>query len=105
MPESLDMLKTEEGQLNAVFACFGSAAMFAGALGDFLRAYDKVRSKKLPAEELKELTQRIDARTMGQLLRDLRNLVTFSEGDYAKRMKAALIKGAQFIDAPMVSRS
>ena len=27
--ESLDLLKTEEGQKNAVFACFGSAAQHA----------------------------------------------------------------------------
>ena len=37
MSESLRMLETEEGQNNAVFACFGSAAqhaqMFEEALG------------------------------------------------------------------------
>ena len=35
---SLEMLKSEEGQLNAVFACFGSAAQhsqyFEAALAD-----------------------------------------------------------------------
>ena len=43
MSESLKMLEPEEGQNNAVFACFGSAAqhaqMFEEALGNFLLAY------------------------------------------------------------------
>jgi hypothetical protein len=94
MSESLDMLKTEEGQLNAVFACFGSAAqhaqMFEEALGNFLIAYNSVRIEKLSTEELEELTQSFQVRTMGQLLHELRSLVTFKEGDPQERMKAAL---------------
>src|SRR3954467_8889684 len=86
MSESLDMLKTEEGQSNAVFACFGSAAqhaqMFEEALGNFLLAYNQVRPVKMIAEELEELTQDIHGRTMGQLLHELKSLVKFSEGDY-----------------------
>ena len=94
MSESLDMLKTEEGQLNAVFACFGSAAqhaqMFEEALGNFLLAYNYIRPEKMSAEELEELTQNIHIRTMGQLLREVKSLVTFDSGDYGERMEAAL---------------
>jgi hypothetical protein len=94
MSESLDMLKTEDGQLNAVFACFGSAAqhaqMFEEALANFLLAYNHIRPTKLTAEELEELTQSIQSRTMGQLRRELKKLVTFGEGDYEERMEAAL---------------
>jgi hypothetical protein len=94
MSESLEMLKTEEGQLNAVFACFGAAAqhaqMFEEALGNFLLAYNHIRPKKMSAEELEELTQNIQARTMGQLLRELKSLVTLNERDSGERLEAAL---------------
>jgi hypothetical protein len=94
MSESLDMLKTEEGQLNAVFACFGSTAqhaqMFEEALGNFLLAYNHIRPEKMSAEELEKLTQSIQARAMGKLLRELESLVTFNEGDPRERMEAAL---------------
>lgn len=94
MSESLDMLKTEEGQLNAVFACFGSAAqhaqMFEEALGNFLLAYNHLRPEKMSDEESEELTQNIQARTMGQLLHKLKSLVTFKDGDYRERMEGAL---------------
>src|SRR4051812_21859041 len=85
MSESLNMLKTEEGQLNAVFACFGSAAqhaqMFEEALGNFLLAYNHNRPEKMSAEKVEELTQSIQASTMGQLLHELKSLVTFAEED------------------------
>ena len=47
--ESLDMLKSEEGQKNAVFACFGSAAQHAqlleAALSDFLVVWRQMRDE------------------------------------------------------------
>jgi hypothetical protein len=86
--------ETQEGQLNAVFACFGSAAqhaqMFEEALGHFLLAYNVISREKMSAEQLKELTQGIQARTMGQLLNQLKSLVTFNEEDCRERMEAAL---------------
>jgi hypothetical protein len=94
MSESFEVLKTEEGQLNAVFACFGSAAqhaqMFEEALGNFLLAYNHIRVVKLTSEELEELTQSIHGRTMGQLLHELKSRVTFNEGDTRERMEVAL---------------
>lgn len=94
MSESLDMLKTEEGQLNAVFACFGSAAqhaqMFEEALGNFLLAFNHFRTEKMSAEELEQLTRSIHARTMGRLLRDLKSLLTFNEESPRERMEAAV---------------
>lgn len=49
--ESLNMLKTAEGQSNAVFACFGSAAQhcqhFEKALADFLILYNKATNQSL----------------------------------------------------------
>ena len=47
--ESLRMLASKEGQINAVFACFGSAAQhsqfFEAALGEFLLVYNKICKK------------------------------------------------------------
>ena len=46
--ESLRMLESREGQLNAVFACFGSAAqhaqLFEQGLTRFLVMYNKIAS-------------------------------------------------------------
>lgn len=43
--ESLKILETEEGQLNAVFACFGSAVqhsqLFEQSLTRFLKMYNR----------------------------------------------------------------
>ena len=60
------------------------------SLGNFLLAYNQVRSKKLTVEELEELTQTIHCRTMGNLLHELKSRVKFKEGDTKERMEAAL---------------
>lgn len=56
--ESLRMLKTKEGQLNAVFACFGSAAQhsyfFEAALGEFLLVYNKILKTSLTLQDLEK---------------------------------------------------
>jgi hypothetical protein len=94
MSESLDMLKTEEGQNNAVFACFGSAAqhaqMFEEALTNFLTAYKHVAHFDLSIEEIEEIVQGLHKKTMGQLLHDLKGTVKFDDGDYFERMDTAL---------------
>src|SRR4051812_22299718 len=94
MSESLDMLKTEEGQLNAVFACYGSAAqhaqLFEEALGNFLLAYNHIRSDRMSVEDLEALMQNLQGRTMGQLLNQIKAFVTFSEDEPLERMAAAL---------------
>jgi hypothetical protein len=94
MPESLDMLKTEEGQLNAVFACFGSAAQhaqtFEESLTNFLTAYKRVAHFGLSTDEIEAIVQGLHKRTMGQLLHDLKGIVKFNDGDYIERMETAL---------------
>ena len=54
--ESLKMLETEEGQLNAVFACFGSAVqhsqLFEQGLTRFLKMYNKIASDSLSIDDL-----------------------------------------------------
>ena len=85
MSESLKMLETEEGQLNAVFACFGSAAqhsqLFESELRTFLSVYNQIASTNVGIDDLieAESTSQHLKKTMGTLLNDIRKNVTFSE--------------------------
>ncbi len=81
--ESLKMLESEEGQLNAVFACFGSAAqhaqLFEQGLAEFLIAYNRICSDSIAIDDLEAGTSSLRRRTMGQLLRKLSEHVTIEE--------------------------
>jgi hypothetical protein len=82
--ESLDMLKSEEGQLNAVFACFGSAAQHAqhleAALKEFLRSYNALRDGDLTLEDLEQSEQKGGRfKTIGTLIGELKKYVRFSD--------------------------
>jgi len=89
-----EMLKTEDGQLNVVFACFGSAAQHAQtleeALTNFLTVYKRAVHFDVSTEEIEKIVQGLHKKTMGQLLRDLKGIVTFTDGDYIERMEMAL---------------
>ena len=65
---SLEMLDSEEGQLNAVFACFGSAArhgqLFEDSLSKLATLLNGLRGDSNPAAGL-------DKKMIGQLLRQL----------------------------------
>ena len=56
--ESLKMLETKEGQLNAVFACFGSATqhaqLFEQSLSRFLAVYNRIQSDSVSVGDLEE---------------------------------------------------
>ena len=73
--ESLKMLESEEGQLNAVIACFGSAGqhaqLFEQGLAEFLIAYNRICSDSIAIDDLEAGTSSLRRRTMGQLLRKL----------------------------------
>ena len=68
--KSLKMLKSKEGQLNAVFACYGSAAqhgqLFEEALARLLAELNGLRS-------LEHKDSGLDKKTTGQLLRMFRD--------------------------------
>ncbi len=72
-----ESLKTEEGQLNAVFACFGSAVqhsqLFEQGLSRFLTMYNKIASDSVSIDDLGKKM------TMGQLLKKVRQRVTINE--------------------------
>lgn len=77
--ESLNMLKSEEGQLNAVFACHGAAAqhgqLFEESLNGLLDRVNKICDRNFSLTHLQ--TDRIRKRTIGQLLKSLDKHVTF----------------------------
>ena|SRR5215510_6004284 len=94
--KSLEMLKSEEGQLNAVFACFGSAAQhgqfFEAAVGDFLLAYNRVLKKSLTLSDLDALETDLQKKTLGALLGQFRKHVTISEDEVSALLSDALQK-------------
>lgn len=71
--ESLEMLKTTEGQSNAIFACFGSAAQygqyFEKALGEFIAKIKHVLEPAIPMEDIQAAKNQLARKTIGQLLR------------------------------------
>jgi len=79
---SADMLKTDEGQTNAVFACFGSAAqqaqMFEDGLTKFLATYNVASSESVTLEDLESLKVKLNKFTMGSLIVNLEKLVKFN---------------------------
>jgi len=92
--ESLRMLETDEGQSNAVFACFGSAAqhaqLFEQALARFLSVYNRIASDPLSLEDFDDYEGKLKKKTMGWLLRELQEHVTLSDPLAAERLDRAL---------------
>ena len=72
--ESLDMLKSKEGQMNAIFACYGSAVqhgqLLEQALGDLILSLHQVSGHSLSRADLRSEEEKIRRKTLGQLLRD-----------------------------------
>ena len=87
--ESLRMLESDEGQLNAVFACFGSAVqhaqLFEQGLTRFLTIYNKIASDSVSVNDIGRKM------TMGELLRKVGKHVT-TNSSVAKRFSTALKK-------------
>lgn len=85
--ESLKMLETAEGQTNAVFACFGSAAQHAQtleqALVRFLHISGGVSGHALPLDKLTR-------QTLGALIRELQNRVKFDNPQPTELLADAL---------------
>lgn len=97
LDESLLMLKTRAGQVNAVFACFGSAAQraqhFEAALAEFLLEYNKLTRRTIMPEEFEQLDQKLQKRTLGALLREFSKHVRISDNKVVGFLETALEKG------------
>ncbi len=94
--ESIRMLESEEGQLNAVFACFGSAAQhsyfFEDALGKFLLVYHKIFKKSLTLQDFENIETKIEQKTSGALLKELRKHVAIHDNTIEQCLDNALQK-------------
>lgn len=79
----LSMLQTEEGQRDAVFACFGSAAQraqyFEAALKDFLSQCNRIQSDVPSIADLDTQDHNLQKKTMGALLALFRKRVDISD--------------------------
>ena len=94
LDESLHMLKTRVGQVNAVFACFGSAAQnaqhFEAALFEFLLDYNKLAKRTLRPQDFETLDQKLQKRTLGTLLREFSKYVKISDPNVERLLEKAL---------------
>jgi hypothetical protein len=90
------MLKTRAGQVNAVFACFGSAAQhaqhFEAALAEFLSEYNKLTKRAVSLEEFAALDQKLQKKTFGTLLREFSKYVTIQDLNVVRLLEVALEK-------------
>ncbi len=86
--ESLKMLESEEGQLNAVFACFGSAVqhaqLFEQGLTRFLVMYNRIASDSVSVDDIGQKL------TMGQLLKRVGQHVTIKDNSVEEGFSAAV---------------
>lgn len=86
--ESLRMLETVEGQLNAIFACFGSAAqhaqLFEQSLARFLVVYNRIVPDTVNIEDIESKM------TIGQLLRKLRERVKIENNSIEELFSTSL---------------
>ena len=85
--ESIRMLESSEGQLNAVFACFGSAVqhaqLFEQGLARFLIMYNKIASDSVSVDDIGQKL------TMGQFLRRVRKHVTINDNSVEEGFSTA----------------
>lgn len=92
--KSLSMLLTAEGQLNAVFACFGStsqhAQLFEAELKRFLLAYNKILKTNWTVEDVEGFSREHRKMTMGALLKQIRKYVKFDHPGIGITLDAVL---------------
>ena len=90
------MLNSEEGQLNAVYACLGSAAqhgqLFEVALSDFLLAYNGLLKKSFKLADLEAVKTSLQKKTMGALLADFKKHLKVSDEAVSASLRDALRK-------------
>jgi hypothetical protein len=94
LQESLEMLKTRVGQINAVFACVGSAAQhaqfFEVALAEFVLDFNKIANEAISLQELEILDQKLQKKTLGALLKEFSRYVTIKDAKVVQFLELAL---------------
>ena len=107
--ESLKMLESEEGQLNAVFACYGSAMqhgqLYEQAVDKLLGTYLCLTVSDQSESEASTKQRKNKKQTLGQLLRSLFNGVTINDEDVHKLLMEALDKRNMLAHEYFITRS
>ena len=84
-PESVAMLKTEEGQLNAVYACYGSAMkhgqLFEKELSNFLSIHKLLTNEESSPSEIPSTKTNFTKQTIGQLLCTLNQKISIDDAE------------------------
>ena len=90
------MLKSKEGQLNAVFACFGSACqrgqLLEKALGDLVLVINQLVDSSLSLADLKGRDEKIRRKTMGKLFHYVKKHATISDESIIENLNLAINK-------------
>lgn len=88
------MLKSKEGQINAIFACFGSACqrgqLLEKALGDLVHSINELVDCSLSVADLKERGEKIRRKTMGQLFHYVEEHATISDESIVEKLTFAI---------------
>lgn len=94
--EQLNLLKSEEGQLNAVYACFGSVCrrgqLLEKALGDLVVSINQLVDCSLFVADLKERDESTRRKTMGQLFHYVKKHATISDESIVEKLTFAIDK-------------
>ena len=90
------MLKSKEGQMDAIFACFGSAfqrgQLLEKALGDLVFVINQLVDSSLSLADLKRRDQKICKKTMGKLFHYVKKHVTISDDSIIEKLTFAIDK-------------
>ena len=88
------MLKSKEGQMNAIFACFGSACqrcqLLEKALGDLVLSINQLVDSSISLADLKGRDEKIRRKTMGQLFRYVKEHATISDESIIEKLTFAI---------------
>lgn len=94
--ESLNMLKSKEGQMNAIFALYGSAArhgqLLEHALGELILSLNRISGSTLSPADLKSQEEKIQKKTIGQLLREFDKHISKIDKPVRESLQVALKK-------------
>ena len=94
--ESLKMLESEEGQLNAIFACYGSAMqhgqLYEQAVDRLIATYLRLTVSNQSESEANIEQRKNKKQTLGQLLRSLFKGVKINDANVQKQLMEALDK-------------
>lgn len=94
--ESLERLKSKEGQINAIFALYGSAAqhgqLLEQALGELILSLNRLSGSTLSPADLRSQEEKIQKKTIGQLLRDFDKHIRRIDAPVRESLQVALGK-------------